>query len=198
MISIEITEPNTFDLVELKEQGLEKLLASQEIATGKYTQIRMTIKRVEVGLERGELREAKLPGGELKFVRPFNVVEGQAAVLLLDFDVEESVIITGNGEISFKPVVRLAITSPVISVEITPPEDGAALTESPVTVEGAVSDPAATVTANGVAVEVATDGTFSTQVELTEGENTITTVASFGEQQTTDSIMIAYHSPPEP
>ena len=75
---------------------------------------------------------------------------------------------------------------------ITSPEDGAELTETTVTVTGTVSDAEVTLTINDQAVEVAIDGSFSAQVELTEGENVITAVATSGELQTEDSITVTY------
>jgi hypothetical protein len=97
----------SFDLLEIK--GLEEVLAVEELEAGKYTQIRVTVERVEVTLGGGEPVEAKVPSGELKFVRPFDVVEGETTVLLLDFDAEKSVTVTGTGNITVKPVVKLTV-----------------------------------------------------------------------------------------
>ena len=203
-IPIEISGANPFDLVELKEGGLEGILALKEITAGKYTQIRMTVDKVEVTfLKDGEADEttvqAMLPSSELKFVRPFDVVENGSTVLLLDFDADKSVSFTGAGKVIVKPVVRLAITppAPVLSLEITSPEDGDELSESLVTVNGIVSNSEATVTVNGNEAEVAEDGSFSAQVELTEGGNIITAVAALDKWQATDSITVTYH-PPKP
>ncbi len=96
-----------FDLLKIK--GIEEVLAVDEMAVGKYTQIRMTIDRVEVALGGGEPQEAKLPSGELKIVHPFDVVEGETTVLLLDFDAEKSVTVAGKDNIIVKPVVKLAV-----------------------------------------------------------------------------------------
>ena len=82
--------------------------------------------------------------------------------------------------------------TPSLTVEVTSPMDGASFTESPVTVSGTVSDPEATVTVNGEDVEVAKDGSFSTQVELTEGENVIEAAAVLGEQKVSKSITVTY------
>jgi len=193
-ISIEITGANPFDLVELKEGGLEELLASENVTAGKYTQIRMTVDNIEVSLGESDLVEATLPSGELKFVRPFDIVEGETTVLLLDFDADKSVTVTGGGKIIVKPVVKLAITSPAsaLSLEITSPEDGAELSESPVTINGSVSDSEAMVTVNEEEVEVAEDGSFTAQVELTEGDNIIEAVAVLDGQESNDSITVTY------
>lgn len=97
----------SFDLLEI--MGLEAVLAVEEIEAGKYTQIRLMVERVEVTLGVGEPEEAKVPSGELKFVRPFDVVEGETTVLLFDFDAEKSVTVTGKGNITVKPVVKLTV-----------------------------------------------------------------------------------------
>jgi len=108
---------NPFDLT-LLEGGLQQVLAMAPVPVGKYTQILMDIETVEVTYKKdGELQptvEAMLPSGELKFVRPFNVVEGEITTLLLDFIADKSVAITGatqseQAKVIFKPVVKLSI-----------------------------------------------------------------------------------------
>ncbi len=115
-ITIPIIGTNPFDLILLQKEGLEELLATEEVTLGKYTQIRMSIEMVEVTytyLEDGETKEttveATLPSGKLKFVRPFEVVEDGTTILLLDFDADKSVTVTGQGKVIVKPVVKLTI-----------------------------------------------------------------------------------------
>ena len=92
-----------------------------------------------------------------------------------------------------------------LTLTISEPNDGATLTESPVTVSGTISDPKATITVNDVEVEVeggslevppslplAKPFTFSADVELTVGENTITVVATLGEETVTKTVTITY------
>jgi len=191
-ISIEITGTNPFDLLQIK--GIEEVLGTENVTGGKYTQIRMTVDKVEVSLGENEPEEATLPSGELKFVRPFDVVEGQTTILLIDFDAEKSVTVAGAGKVIVKPVVRLAITPPAsaLSLEIASPEDGAELSESPVTVNGTVSNPEAAVTVSGAEVGVAEDGTFAYDFELAEGENAITVVATLDEQTASKTITVTY------
>lgn len=111
-ISLNITKP-TFDLIELREKGLEEILASGNVTAGNYTQIRMSIEKVEVTfLGEDEPQEATLPSNELKFVRPFDVVEGQTTILILDFDATKSVTVTGAGKVIVSPVVTLNVTKP--------------------------------------------------------------------------------------
>ncbi len=108
--SLAITGPNPFDLIKIKNK--EQELITQDIDTARYTQIRMTVEMVEVTyLEDGvpTTKEATLPSGKLKFVRPFDVVEGGTTTLIIDFDADKSVVFAGADKVIFKPVVKLAI-----------------------------------------------------------------------------------------
>ena len=118
-IPIPVTGDNPFELLELKEQGVDALLGWAEVPTGKYTQIRMTIEQVEVIFE-GETDpiEAKLPSGKLKLVRPFDVIDGETTILLLDFIADESVTITGQGDVIFKPVIKLVVSGKEKPIEL--------------------------------------------------------------------------------
>jgi len=108
---IPIKGENPFELLALKEVGVDALLGWNTVPAGKYTQIRMTIEKVEIYFE-GEANpvEAELPSGKLKFVRPFEVVDGETTIILLDFIADKSVTITGQGDVIFKPVVKLVVS----------------------------------------------------------------------------------------
>ncbi|MDP2931362.1 MAG: DUF4382 domain-containing protein, partial [Chloroflexota bacterium] len=73
------------------------------------TQIRMVIDKVQVALGGNAPQDATVPSGALKFVRPFDVVAGQTVTLLLDFDADKSVNVTGGGKVMVKPVVKLSV-----------------------------------------------------------------------------------------
>jgi len=96
--------------------GLEQVLAVGGMNAGKYTQIRMNLESVTVtytytedGVPQENTVEATIPSGELKFVRPFDVVEGGTTTLIIDFDADKSVAFAGADKVIFKPVVKLAI-----------------------------------------------------------------------------------------
>ncbi len=109
-LSIEITGDSTFDLLQLRALDLEALLAEAEVGVGKYTQVRLTLGTVDITMGDGsEPPEFVLPSGELKFVHPFEIFEGETTILLLDFDADKSIVETGAGKIIFKPVVKLII-----------------------------------------------------------------------------------------
>jgi hypothetical protein len=108
-VTIPITGDNPFELLSLQKADLDALLATEEVTAGKYTQIRMTIDIVQVKIGDGGLQPAVLPSGKLKFVRPFEVFDGETTILLLDFDADKSVTVTGGGKVIVKPVVKLSI-----------------------------------------------------------------------------------------
>ena len=137
----------TFDLLQI--QGIEEVLAVTELEPGKYTQIRMTIGNVQVRLGGGNLTDVILPSGMLKFIHPFDIVEGQTTALLFDFDAEKSVNVTGSGQIIVKPVVKLSMTTP----QIIEPGTKHVKIEKPSLPNGAVNvSYNATLTADGGAV----------------------------------------------
>ena len=98
----------SFDLMEVVN-GVEAILGSANVMAGKYTQIRMTVDRVEVITTDGDNFTAEVPSGKLKIVRPFEIGGGETTVLTLDFDGERSLVVTGSGRFFFKPVVKLLI-----------------------------------------------------------------------------------------
>jgi hypothetical protein len=107
-ITIDIAEDDReFDLFDI--MGIEQFLGESEVEAGKYTQLRLTVEKIEVALDGGKLQPANLPSGVLKFVRPFDVVAGETVEILIDFDADQSVNVTGGGKIQVKPVVKLEI-----------------------------------------------------------------------------------------
>ncbi|MFO8010317.1 MAG: DUF4382 domain-containing protein [Dehalococcoidia bacterium] len=109
-----VSGSNPFELLQYQD-GLDMLLATDEMETGKYTQIRMAVSKVEIHYLDGESNEpqvveAEIPSGKLKFVRPFDVLAGGTTVLSFDFVADESVIFTGSGKVIFKPVIKLDIS----------------------------------------------------------------------------------------
>jgi len=97
----------TFDLLTIK--GIEQFLGASRAEAGKYTQIRLVVDKVEVTLGDKKPQEAKLPSKELKIVHPFKVVGGETTAIILDFDADKMVTVTGAGKIMVKPVIKLSI-----------------------------------------------------------------------------------------
>jgi hypothetical protein len=78
-----------------------------------------------------------------------------------------------------------------LTLDVTQPRDGRVVDEPTVRVNGSVSDPKATVTVNGIEAPVGDYG-FEFNVDLTEGENTITITATRGSETVTETITVIY------
>jgi hypothetical protein len=115
-ISANISGPNPFELLALKDGGIQQVLATADIAPGKYTQIRMTIEEAWVTIA-GDNISATVPSDKLKFVQPFEVEEGKETKLLFDFDAEKSVKVNYIGsdkepKVILTPVIKLIVEKP--------------------------------------------------------------------------------------
>ena len=107
--------PGKFDLKAI--EGIEEFLASQIADVGRYTQLRLDVKRVTVVVGEDEY-DAKVPSGKIKLVGTFEVVENNTTVITLDFNGEKSVLVTGVGNYIFKPVIKLLVSEAPEALEI--------------------------------------------------------------------------------
>jgi hypothetical protein len=99
-----------FDLLTLKNSNALALLADVNLDAGAYNQIRLTVSKVEV-TQAGKVNVAKLPSNDLKIVGSLIVDANSTSSAVLDFLVDKSLHITGNGQFVFAPVVRLIAKS---------------------------------------------------------------------------------------
>ena len=104
-IVIELSGSTTFDLLDI--QGIEQYLGASDIASGKYTQVRLVVESVQVALGEGDLQDARLPSGELKINHLFDILPGEITEMVMDFEADKMVTVTGNGGIIVKPVIKL-------------------------------------------------------------------------------------------
>lgn len=100
------SEPQSFDLLKLKAEASQELLADVKLKEGSYQQLRLDISKVVVVDDKGE-HQAKLPSGELKIVGDLVVTAGATSTATFDFIADESLHVTGNGEYILAPVVQL-------------------------------------------------------------------------------------------
>ncbi len=107
-ITIDLSDNVTvFDLIEIR--GVEQLLGTNEVTAGKYTQVRLVVDSIQVALGSGDLQDAEVPSKELKIVHPFDVVAGETTALVLDFEADKMVNVTGASKITVKPVIKLTV-----------------------------------------------------------------------------------------
>jgi hypothetical protein len=102
--------PVRFDLIQLKTMDVAAMLGEAELGIGFYGQVRMGVSVVETKID-GNVTTVgvDLPSGTLKLVANFEIKEGQVTELTIDFDVEKSLVFQGNGNINFKPVVKMTV-----------------------------------------------------------------------------------------
>ncbi|MDO8556259.1 MAG: DUF4382 domain-containing protein [Nanoarchaeota archaeon] len=96
----------TYDLLQLKAQSKQELLADVTLKEGTYNQLRLDISRVVV-IDASGSHEAKLPSGELKINGNLVVEENSTSTATFDFIADESLHITGNGQYIMTPVVQM-------------------------------------------------------------------------------------------
>jgi len=84
--------------------NLSALLASGNISTGKYTQIRIVVDNVTGVMVDGTQVVFKVPSGVLKINKPFTIEEDETTELTVDIDLGKSIVSNPNGWI-FKPVL---------------------------------------------------------------------------------------------
>jgi hypothetical protein len=114
----------TYDLLRLRN-GASVVLGNNYLDAGSYTQIRLIIGTGSNIVVNGITYPLEIPSGEqtgIKLNHAFVIEEGLIYELLLDFDAEHSIVLTGNGQYKLKPVIRLVptIISGTISGKINP------------------------------------------------------------------------------
>ena len=96
-------ETKTFDL--LKFTNASALLAEAGVPVGQYTQVRLFIESAQATID-GKVVNLTVPSGVLRFVNNFEVEENMTEVLILDFQVEKSIVKERN-EFILKPVIKI-------------------------------------------------------------------------------------------
>lgn len=103
--------PITVNLLDLVN-GQTIVFGSNEVPAGKYTQIRIIIDDAWVVIN-GERKPLDVPSGAqtgLKLGPEFTVLEGLTYELVVDFDVNRSIVVTGpphNPGYKLKPIMRI-------------------------------------------------------------------------------------------
>lgn len=99
-------ESKQFDLLKLKSSDALALLADANLETGTYDQVRLSVKNIIVVGKDGKTHTAKLPSGDLKIMGKFLVKDGKTSSVVVDFLLDQSLHLTGNGSYIFAPVMK--------------------------------------------------------------------------------------------
>lgn len=103
-------ESQTYDLLDLKATGEQRLLADVNLSNGTYQQVRLDISSVVVEDDEGT-HQAELPSGTLRFNAQVDVNSGAAASTLFDFQADQSLHVTGDGSYVMAPVIQVQTRS---------------------------------------------------------------------------------------
>jgi len=106
-------------------------------------------------------------------------------------------VVNDGGLDSIPDEVTVVVVAPAPTVNITTPEPLSLATANPVTVEGTVDDPLATITVHGTDTPN-NNGSYSEDVTLAEGSNTVTVIATNGTGQGEDSVLVTLKTQPGP
>lgn len=105
-----VTVVNTTHTIDLKNFSgdARALLGNATLPSGRYTQIRLHVVDAWGITLDGQRVDLKIPGGVLRIVRPWTVENGQVTAVTVDFDLAHSIVLKGNGQYAFKPVLKLS------------------------------------------------------------------------------------------
>ena len=114
----------SFDLLELRN-GTSAVLGDSILEPGHYTQIRLILDDGCYVVDNGVRYNLTVPSGlqtGIKLNHEFTLEANNLYELVLDFNLEKSIHVTGNGKYMMKPVIRVMpiITSGSISGQVLP------------------------------------------------------------------------------
>jgi hypothetical protein len=99
------TTTQTYDLIQLKNNGNSALLANVNLQPGFYDQVRLHVSSATVTNANGT-SDAKLPSGDIRFDANVNITSSSTTSLNFDFLANESIHVTGNNKYILAPVVH--------------------------------------------------------------------------------------------
>jgi hypothetical protein len=97
----------TYDLLKLQKQ--EEKIIDITLDAGTYTQIRLIVTAGNIVIS-GESNEMVVPSLEVKIPLVFNIMEGSATEILLDFEADHSIQVVNAGhseQYILRPVIRV-------------------------------------------------------------------------------------------
>jgi DNA-binding transcriptional ArsR family regulator len=100
-----INVDKTFNLIELR--NISKVIVGANLSHGTYNEIVLNIANANATIN-GKVENIFIPSKKLRIITTFNITNSSTNAINLDFDLEDSLHITGNGEIIMTPVIGLS------------------------------------------------------------------------------------------
>jgi hypothetical protein len=110
--------PFTIDLLQYSDGNTTQLVPQTTLASGKYTQIRLGVQSAMVVTDTGAQIPVEIPSRNLKTDKNFDfeVAGGGAVALTVDFDLSQSLVVTGSGDYRLKPVLHIVSTAEAATI----------------------------------------------------------------------------------
>lgn len=117
-------DPRYFNLLDLRN-GASAVLGDTSLSPGGYTMIRLVLDNDNYVIDNGARHNLTVPSGMqtgIKLNHSFTIESNTLYEFLLDFNVDKSIHMTGNGKYMMRPVIRIMpmITSGTISGQVLP------------------------------------------------------------------------------
>ncbi len=117
-VSLPLAEtPYTIDLLQFSDGTTTDLVPPVALLSGKYTQIRIVVTEALI-IVNGSEHPVVIPSENLKTDKQFNfqVVGGGAVDLTVDFDLSQSIVVTGFDTYKLKPVLHINNTQEAATI----------------------------------------------------------------------------------
>ncbi|MDH5202899.1 MAG: DUF4382 domain-containing protein [Nitrospirota bacterium] len=110
--------PYTIDLLQFSDGKSTQLVPPVTLESGKYTQIRIGVTSAEIWIN-GVPYPVNIPSDKLRTDKEFefNVIGGGAVNLTVDFDLSQSIVVTGSGTYQLKPVLHIIQTQEAATIQ---------------------------------------------------------------------------------
>jgi hypothetical protein len=110
--------PFTIDLLQFSDGHTTQLVPQVSLTSGKYTQVRLGVQSAKIVTNTGEEYPVEIPSGNLKTDKNFDfeVAGGGAVALTVDFDLSQSLVVTGSHKYKLKPVLHIVSTAEAATI----------------------------------------------------------------------------------
>ncbi len=105
------------DLLQFADGNTTQLVPPVQLTSGKYTQIRLGVTSATITIN-GQDQPLEIPSENLKTVQEFDftLTGGGAVDLTVDFDLSQSIVVTGSGTYQLKPVLHIVQTQEAATI----------------------------------------------------------------------------------
>lgn len=117
-VTLKLAEEHTIDLYQFSNGGKTQFVPPLLIDSGKYTQVRISVISGIIRIS-GIDSPLEIPSTSLKTDKnfDFDVPSGGAVDLTVDFDLSQSIVLTGSNTYQLKPVLHLNQTSQAVTLQ---------------------------------------------------------------------------------